>query len=388
MKKIFKLLGVFGIVLTFISCQKATDSYETLTLDSTNRISGSNSSGSYGESETTGIGYYRTYGFDDSLYTIILATPTTISDMYPSSIYNINEIKGISEIEITYWSDSNFYIYTSSDRSYENSYEVESSGSFTTLNLTVEKSSFFKVISTTSNVYVQSIIITYDNQTSSSNTNYLTYSDSRINMQDFYTDYDNLEEGEERTIPSDITVNSDGTYTVNEYKTYTYHTYDYVLEHAVEAEDLALTDPYDVAAYYMLFHDFPVNYFYKNDLSDAKSYFSSSSLRQVSYYTRTDGYATSVPYQVKTGESYPEYYELDFDVNGYYTTSNRGVGRLVVWVYGFDATNYDSNPVIVYTDDHYATFKEYLNYGQFGTRFNSEQLATNYNWSLSQTLTK
>ena len=39
MKKIFKLLGVFGIVLTFISCQKATDSYETLTLDSTNKLS-------------------------------------------------------------------------------------------------------------------------------------------------------------------------------------------------------------------------------------------------------------------------------------------------------------------------------------------------------------
>ena len=44
--------------------------------------------------------------------------------------------------------------------------------------------------------------------------------------------------------------------------------------------------------------------------------------------------------------------------------------------------------VIVYTDDHYATFQEYNNYGSFGTRFNAERSVTSYKWSKPTTLLK
>jgi len=76
---------------------------------------------------------------------------------------------------------------------------------------------------------------------------------------------------------------------------------------------------------------------------------------------------------------YPDYYELDFDVDGTYTTSSRGVGRLVAFQEGFEATGYSNKPVIVYTDDHYSTFMEYNNYGGFETRFNGESYAT-FHW--------
>ena len=73
-----------------------------------------------------------------------------------------------------------------------------------------------------------------------------------------------------------------------------------------------------------------------------------------------------------------------------YSSNSRGVGRVVGWQYGFDdakgATNYDDAPVCVYTDDHYATFLEYLNAGSFGVRFNAEMLRTPYVWGVSQTL--
>ena len=279
-------------------------------------------------------------------------------------------------------STSDFYIYTSLDKSYSDMHTVPSSSSYTTITITCDASSYYKICSSNSNVYIKSLTLSYNNTTNYDSST-LTYSDYRINMSDFYDTYTPTN-GTIRTIPSDITVNSDGTYTVNEYKTYTYASYSYAISQS-NPDLYAYTDPVDVANYYMLFHTWPVNYVDKKKVNSAKDYFTSSNVRCVSEYSRTNGYATAVPYYYNSGFVY---YELDLDLYGTYSTSSRGVGRLVVWKLGFDATNYDSNPVIVYTDDHYATFKEYLNYGQFGTRFNAETSPTSYSWCNNVTLVK
>ena len=75
------------------------------------------------------------------------------------------------------------------------------------------------------------------------------------------------------------------------------------------------------------------------------------------------------------------YHELDLDIDGSYSKDNRGSGRLVVWYYGFTSEGYDGSPVSVFTNDHYATFQEYMNDGTFGTKFNAEMVVTNYKFS-------
>ena len=69
-----------------------------------------------------------------------------------------------------------------------------------------------------------------------------------------------------------------------------------------------------------------------------------------------------------------------------YSPNSRSVGRLVVFTNGFDSDGYSNSPVIVYTDDHYATFKEYNNAGEFLERFNAEINPTSYYWNNIKTL--
>lgn len=48
---------------------------------------------------------------------------------------------------------------------------------------------------------------------------------------------------------------------------------------------------------------------------------------------------------------------------------------------------YDGAPVSVYTDDHYATFQEYLNNGRFLGRFDAERNLTFTKWTVPDTVT-
>ena len=82
------------------------------------------------------------------------------------------------------------------------------------------------------------------------------------------------------------------------------------------------------------------------------------------------------------------YYEFDIALDSSYRTNSRGVGRVVMFLNGFSATGYDSSPVAVYTDDHYATFQEFNNLGQFLPRFNAESRITNLSWSVPTYLTR
>ena len=175
----------------------------------------------------------------------------------------------------------------------------------------------------------------------------------------------------------------DDSYEIIETKTYTYFTYEDVVKDPSLVELAAYIEPIDVANYFIAFGTYPANYVYKKQFDTAKATFGSYT-RCVSDYSRTDGYARSVPCAFKNGK--PHYYECDIALEKSYSRSNRGVGRLVVWEYGFDAKGYDDAPVAVYTDDHYASFTEYLNNGSWGERFNAEMNVTAYIHGVLETL--
>lgn len=186
-------------------------------------------------------------------------------------------------------------------------------------------------------------------------------------------------------VPTKITI-SGSKYTVNSTKRYTYYSWDYVQEHYTELDldSIAITDPVDIANYYQAFGSVPANFYnVTNDasgfswsdvsesipasLTDVKAIFGTNT-RGASLYNRTGGYADSVP-----SNSPNVYIEFDFDGDGTYwknpsaSKPTRGTNRVVSWYNGW--TNRGSDIVSVYTDDHYATFKEYLNYGVWGESF-------------------
>ena len=339
------------------------------------------STGNYGYSSKTNLTYYRTTSPSGCLVKL-LKNPSFSINPHPSCIANKDPYNGIRQIEMTYSSDSDAYLLASLDKSYSEKYDIKRSSTFTTITLRISPASYFKICSTSSDFTINKLTIKYDNVTEVDKTE-LTYSDLRINMSDFYDTYTPTP-GVVRKAPSKLNINDDGTYSVSEYKEYTYATSDWARSQS-NPDQYAYTDPVDVANYYMLFHTWPANYGTKKGVKQLKNIFTSNKVRQVSEYSRQNGYATAVPYFYKDNFVY---YELDIDVSGTYSTGSRGTGRLVVWNTGFNATNYDENPVIVFTDDHYATFKEFLNYSTFGERFNVEQAITSYSWCLNKTLKK
>ena len=161
-------------------------------------------------------------------------------------------------------------------------------------------------------------------------------------------------------------------------KEYTYYSSQYVMNNlnSLNLEDVVYYTPVDVSNYYLAFRAFPANYVYKDEINTYKDVFGNY-LRQVSYYTRTDGYMTPLPYNNYLDNAFPKYYELDIDLDGTYSVYNRGVGRVVVVAAGFSCYDYGlnpygipaSDPVMLFTDDHYISFFEYKNDGAFNLRF-------------------
>jgi hypothetical protein len=150
-----------------------------------------------------------------------------------------------------------------------------------------------------------------------------------------------------------------------------------------------------VAAYFTAFGTYPANYVLSANYSTAYSLFGNKT-RCVSAYSKTTGYVTALPPTRLNGSvTYEDYYECDIDLTGSYASSSsspsRGAGRVVVFKGGFDsslgATGYTTDPVAVFTDDHYATFQEYYNYGTtFSTRFDAEKTRTFYQWGCPSVL--
>jgi uncharacterized protein YjdB len=120
----------------------------------------------------------------------------------------------------------------------------------------------------------------------------------------------------------------------------------------------------DVAAYYQAFKGYPSNY------STSISY--TGNERLISNYSRTAN--TGYWANINTTRNAAAYVELDIAVAGstsYKSSSTRGVLRVVVCPGGFN--DYGTDPVCLYTGNHYSSFIEYQNhYGGWGDAFNGE----------------
>ena len=350
---------------------------ETLTLNYSGLTSMSKSyaNGNYGKLSSGGFSfeYYRTVRAtnNSSGYAFSMINPNYYygDNGYPSSFYNISTspIYGIKSIAVTYKATSGIKISYSKIIGEESYSTLAASNSYVTNSITVDKMNFFKIMTNGSDAYIQDITVTYSNKpvTITSNTSY---------------------EGNRKSVTPYSGTLTNGVSTATMYisetetKTYTYYSKQYAYDNynSIDKSKAFMIDPVDVCNYYLAFHEFPANYVTSGEKSTYGSKFGSYA-RQVSTYSRTDGYATAVPYNNRPGQSTPIYYELDIDVNGSYSLSSRQVGRVVVWEYGFScySTNSEVKPVCVYTDDHYATFQEYNCMGGFAHRFNSERSVVN-----------
>ena len=308
----------------------------------------------------------------------------------PGAFYNTSSINAMQSISITYRTESLYgtkpVLSYGSSPLRENESELDLSTTATTYSINVDDTNFFKIETGGTRLFIHEISIDYTNENPASDFEYLSsgLNDARINP---LTSSGDLYDGKSFTVPTSI-LQSGSNYTVNATKTYTYYSYSYFASYPSLVEEAAYISPSDVAAFYTIFGTYPSNFVARSNYYSAYSIFGDKT-RCVSSYSRTDGYATTVPYQADI-DGYPLYFECDIALTPDYSPNNRGVGRLVCWTYGFDqekgAVNYDSSPVCVYTDDHYATFAEYLNHGSFGRRFNAEMSPTEYVWGAATTL--
>ena len=184
------------------------------------------------------------------------------------------------------------------------------------------------------------------------------------------------------SVPIEIDV-VNNKYTVKKSRTYTYYSYEYVRDNYMDLnlDEIAMTNVEDVCNYFMAFGCAPANYAnIKNcptnprddsavgKTSNVRTLFGDKA-RGISKYNRGDGYATSVPMIAPGTDSY---YELDIGVYSGYSTSSRDVCRVVCFYEGWTYYN-PTDPVCVFTDDHYNCFREYSNYGIFGDAFDTMQ---------------
>ena len=350
---------------------------------------------SYGSYDTNfGIDSYDSieYGFyrvaDDNTHNgMILLYPSTDNYDYealPGAFFNDTPISGIKKITVSYISTGGITINygVTKTRGYSETLASTGTSSWTTTTISCSVAScYFSVETNGENAYINSITIGY-NSSLTTNTTTTENSDYRI-APTVYSG--TLTDGVSSvSVPNDITITGN-TFTINSYKTYTYYSFDYVSNHSssLDLSSIAMIDPVDIANYYIAFHAIPANFGGSSisencgTTTEVNSVFGSTYARQISQYSRTTGYATAVPWNAQDGGSTPLYYEFDVGLSSSYTTSNRGVGRVVMWVYGWSCYS-DGVPVAVYTDDHYATFGEYLNYGTFGTRFDSQTSSDGY----------
>lgn len=347
----------------------------TLNYSNLSSMSKSYANGNYGKITTNGIAYeyYRTVRANNSSsgYAFSLLNPSYYygDGGYPSSFYNLSTspIYGIKHISVTYKGSNGIKVGYSKIIGEESYTVLASSSGYVTNTVDVSNMHFFKIMSNGSDAYIKDITISYSGKLASISSN-TSYSGNRKNVSTYNGSLvDGMSSIEMYISPSET-------------KTYTYYSKQYAYNNysSIDKSKAFMIDPVDVCNYYLAFHTFPANFVTKDEKSTYGSKFGNYA-RQVSTYSRTDGYATAVPYNNRPGQSTPIYYELDIDVNGAYTLNSRQVGRVVVWEYGFSCYSDGSSvaPVCVYTDDHYATFQEYNCMGGFASRFNSERSVVN-----------
>lgn len=355
-----------------------------------------NYSNRYSSSEVTRINsvefeHYRAIKANyNELMTLLPYYENADDGTIPGAIYNATKLKGITRMFINYYTldvdndafklnfgdtlETNYYVTLPASE--ENNYvEIDFNGNDV---------NYFKIETIDKRVTFKDITIYYTNETSTISNGYNSSGDENYRINPIrYTDLNNLIDGVSSVdLPIKYVVNNDGSYTITQTKTYTYYSYSYIEEHPEFADDAAMVEPYDVANYYIAFNQYPANYFSsaKNATKGAAWDLFGNKIRQVSGYSRTDGYVQSIPYN-KTGLYYLEF---DIDIGNTYINDfksvTRGVGRVVIFTNGFTYDGYDNSPVAVFTDDHYSTFQEYLNLGSFGKRFNVQSRRTDCVW--------
>lgn len=334
--------------------------------------------------------FYRVFkNDDDNLISLLKSDSFYQSFVKPSSLFNKTEIHDIRYIDINYYMEKGDTKKASlrygKDQLTSNSLDIPYSNTLTTVSFEISEANYFRIENNGLDLTIESLSIYYTgkdynwptNSYLSSGTNGYRLNPVRFNGK--------LESGVSSvTVPMKIEV-SNNDYNVTEWKTYTYYSYESVINDEKLIEIASYTEPIDVANYFIAFGTYPANYVTKKEVNTAKLYFGDKT-RQVSKYSRTDGYALDVPCHSVDGS--PLYYECDIDLNGTYESS-RGAGRVVVWAYGFDSQDYDDAPVAVFTDDHYASFYEYYNNGNWSLPFNADGFtSTSYQWGSPTTLNK
>lgn len=306
-------------------------------------------------------------------------------------LYNTSPIYGIHSISITYRTASATkkpILRYGDNKLVRNVIDMDIFNVEGTCTLNVYNCNFFKIETNQANMLIKNIEIQYSNEKTSYNNSYLSAGLDKNRLNPVGINGKLVDGVSKVNAPIRVEYKNDGNYRIIEEKEYTYYSYDYVASHPNLASSIALVDPRDVAIYFNAFKTYPANYVDKSDYNDAYDLFGEKT-RCVSQYNRTDGYALSVPYATLSGSSKPIYFECDIALDDSYSSRNRGSGRVVVWLYGFDqskAIDYDDSPVSIYTDDHYSSFCEYLNDGTFGHFFNAEQSCTPYVWGCATTL--
>ena len=344
-------------------------------------IEKSYNTGSYGASGD--FEYYR--AVKQSGYICKLISLTQQSGCEPTlggALYNVNPIKDIDRITLTYstsGSGSRTPKFTYGENSYDDGYKnipLSSSTKQTTFDLSAYDINYLKFDSGDYTLYIQTLTIYYSGDNTPNGSSFVNGVTGNNEYRIAPTVYSgNLIDGVSYIdVPTSFDIDH---LTVTSTKRYTYYSYEYVSNNPQYISAATITDPVDVCNYFQAFGCAPANYGasgtislrdgkYVPSVSEVNSLFGSDA-RCISKYSRTTGYATSVPYY----GSKPTYYELDIDTNGQYSTSSRQVGRIVAWATGFNGSDYGygSQCVCTYTDDHYSTFKEYNNYGGFLSRF-------------------
>ncbi len=354
---------------------------------------GSYATGNYGSSNVQSISFehYRAVRTDYQLMTLLPYVNGSGDGTIAGAFYNTSPFLGIRNISINYATNrtTGTKPMVTFGATPISGTTIELDFSLATIETSIDasNSNYFKVETTQCALTIENIVISYTNDGTLTPYDYLTANTElkRINP----ITYDGtLVNGVSVEVPIAILDNGT-TYSVLTTKQYTYYTFDYIANNPGLVDLARQTHPRDVAAYYVAFNTWPANYVPRSNYYEAYMLFGEDA-RCVSSYTRTDGYVTSVPYATDW-MGIPLYHELDIALTTNYSSSNRGVGRVVCYEYGFDtskgATSYDEAPVCVYTDDHYASFSEYLNVGIYGTRFNGEMTRTSYVWGSATTLT-
>lgn len=361
--------------------------FKTITLSSKDYIDGISqySTGNFVtyRKESTSFQFYRaTRNLSTTLASIFPKDTYVKVDSLPGAIYNKTPLDGLVSLNIKYKSDNGMKLLAGKSRSEMRTIDLPNQSLSKEYKVELNDDNFFSLETNGTTAVIESIDINYTGIDNGGIEEYLRCNEGKYRLNPVVYEGSLTPGVSYVDFPIDVTVNGDN-YTVNQTKRYTYYTYDYVSKNPSVASLASYVEPLDVANYFIAFKTYPANYVTKKSYSAAYSLFFDNT-RCVSDYSRTNGYATSVPYKEKNGK--PHYYECDIALTSAYNASNRGVGRLVVFEYGFDEKGYDDSIVALFTDDHYASFSEYLNNGTWGDRFNAEFSRTSFIYASAKTL--